>query len=93
MGLMKIEDVIGAVELSMEALTDDLVPAIIGDEGGFFIGCRYLDDGIVFTWSWNRLGIEERKQEFKIKPGETEAQFRNKVDAYFFALCIMLANL
>lgn len=90
---IKVEDVIQAVDLSMEALTDDLVPAIIGDEGGFFICCKMLHDGIRLTWSWQRLGIDEKQKEFKIEPGETADQFKAKVDAYFYALCIMLANL
>ena len=90
---LKIEDVLGAVNLSMEALTDDLVPAILGDEGGFSIDYMALEDGLLFTWSWDHLGDLKHYEAIGIRVGDTEEIFKSRVDAYFFALCIMLANL
>ena len=78
------------VDLSMEAFTDDLVPVILGKEGDFSITYDADENGLNFSWEWNDLKREKR---IEIERGESAEQFKNKVDAYLFAMLIMLANL
>lgn len=88
--LWNIGDVMKYVDLSMEAFTDDLVPVILGKEGDFSITYDADENGLNFSWEWNDLKREKR---IEIERGESAEQFKNKVDAYLFAMLIMLANL
>ncbi len=86
-------DVLRDIDLDLEAFTDDLVPAIIGDGGGFYITYTLEDDSIIFSWTWDLLGSEPRIKRFVVEEEESAEQFVNKIDAYLFSLCIDLANL
>lgn len=81
--------------IHVEALQDDLVPAVLGaDSESFKLSYRVRMDfkSVLFTWTWDRLGDEARVVEFALENGDYDALL-SEIKAYFFDLCVMLANL
>ena len=89
--LEKETSVLADINLALEALTDDLVPAILGDEGDFHITYDVKENELTFSWTW---GSREMKNTQKLDyTYRNPTEFMRMVKTYFFDLCIMLANL
>ena len=87
-------EIVSEIDAALEALTDDVAPAILGGEDGFSVAFGIKDDTVTFRWTWTRLGERPREKEFRYHPcSETKEAFVNEIKAYFFDLCISLANL
>lgn len=87
---------IGSLEIALEAFTDDIVPAILGNKAdGFKITYNVCDDckGVEFEWAWDRLGDEPRRRKFAKRGKRSNSDLLDEIKAYFFDLSVMLANL
>lgn len=86
-------DVMSIIGCAMEALTDDLIPAILSKDDKFTISYEIVNETITFAWNWKSREMHN-SQSFHYSPcAEPAEAFIATVKAYFFDLCVMLANL
>ena len=86
-------DIMSIVDCALEALTDDLIPAILSEDDKFTISYEIVNETITFAWNWESREMQNM-QSFRYNPCvETAEAFISTVKAYFFDLAVMLANL
>jgi len=84
-------DLLHDIDLELEAFTADLVPAILGDDGGFFITYSYTPNSLCLEWEWERLDSRKRRKSFETDEEESSEMLKNRIKAYLFDLCVLLS--
>ena len=89
-------DIMSVIDCAMEALKDDLIPAILSEDFEFMkfkISYEIVNDTITFAWNWESRELHNQQQ-FRFSPiTETAEAFISKIKGYFFDLSVMIANI